>query len=484
MNEVESLKILPLEITDAYMTYLFPFSFREKDRQKLMEQLEKHHFTFFTLDKEELQNKYYGDNIKIVHEELEQFFLPFIEDKLFPDKTNHRGFLRYSKIIEESFIYEVNDNKVNFIINSVDIILCPFGIGIVTIRAAMDEDQETFSNILDHIAHFRVLEPKIAFDKGAKIHQKNKVYQTTNELVFDYICQPLKSFIIHNEKIAGYYGSLPYFEDERMHSSVFLIANDKSEITEDQLFRLAHLDGKDIHGNEFISSSNPDYVKRYVDSRIHDRWAPHTYTITSEHTQSTLSNNKKEQLEQMLSQFMSVNYYNLMLHYYYKIMLLKVTFEHSEVSWEKDKEYVEELIELITKFDSHYYFEEVSARTEGKELTERLREVFRLQNLFEEVKKTVDDLYRAQDNQSDKRQNSLLFMLTIFTVVSGIYGMNLVIEDWKGKTDWAKVPGYSFFEWIALITSLTGIGLSIALIGYTGGNRIYHGYRKWKRDRF
>ena len=481
---MDSLVIRPLDITDAYMNYLFPFSFREKDRQKLMEQLDMHHFTFFTLDKEELEDKYYGNNIKIIHEELDQFFLPFIEDKLFPAKTDNRGFLRYSKVIEESFIYEVNDNKTNFIINSVDIILCPFGIGIITIRTAMDQEQETLTNILDHIAHFRVLEPKLAFDKGSKIHQENKVFQTTNELVFDYICQPVKPFIIHNEKLAGYYGSLPYFEDERMHSSLFLIANNKSEITEDQLFRLAHLDGKDISGNEFISSSNPDYVKRYVQNRIHDRWAPYTYTISSEHTQVTLSIKKKEQLEQKISQFMSVYYYNLMLHYYYKIMLLKVSFEHSEVSWAKDKRYVEELIELISKFNSRYYFEEVSARTEGKELTKKLREVFRLQNLFEEVKQTVDELYRAQDNQSDKRHNSLLFMLTIFTVVSGIYGMNLVIEDWKGKTDWAKVSGYSFFEWIALITSLTGIGLAVVLIGYTGGKRIYDRYRKWKRDHY
>ena len=479
---MDKIEIQHLNIADAYMTYLFPFSFREKDRQKLMEQLEKQHFTFFTLDNEDLQDKYYGDNIKIVHEELDQFFLPFIEDKLFPQNTDTRGFLRYSKAVEESFTYELNDNKIDFIINSVDIILCPFGIGIITIRTEMDERQETLTNMLDHIGHFRVLEPKLPFDGGSKIYRKNRQFDTTNELVFDYLCQPLKGFIIHDEKLAGYYGSLPYFEDERMHTSIFLVATDETAITDDQLFRVAHLDGKDSNGKEFISSSNPHYVKRYVQDRIHDRWAPSTYTITSEHTQVTLSIKEKKQLEKEISQFMSVHYYNLMLHYYYKIMLLKVSFEHSEVSWAKDKRYVEELIELISKFYSRYYFEEVSVRTEGKELTHKLREVFRLNDLFDEVKRTVDDLYRDQENQSDKRHNFLLFMLTIFTVVSGIYGMNLVIEDWKGKTDWAKVPGYSFFEWISLITALAGIGLAIALIGYTAGKGIYEKYRKWKRD--
>lgn len=480
---MDKIEIQPLNITDAYMTYFFPFSFREKERKELMAQLEKNHYTFFTLDNEELQDKYYGENINISNEELDQFFLPFIEDKLFPPSIKNRGFLRYSKVIKDSFVYEVHDHTLNFIINSMDIVLCPFGIGIITIRVAMDQEQETLTNLLDCIDHFCVLEPKLPKDKGAKIHHDGKVFNNTNELVFDYICLPLKPYIIHNDKLAGYYGSLPYFEDERMHTSVFLIADDKTEITKDQLFRLAHLDGKDIDGNAFISSSNPEYVNRYVDARIHDRWAPHTYTISSEHTQVTISNKKKEQLKQSVSQFMSVHYYNLMLHYYYKIILLKVSYEHSEVSWAKDKRYVEELIELISKFYSRYYFEEVSARTEGKELTQKLREVFRLQDLFDEVRQTVDDLYKAQNNQASKRRNSLLFMLTIFTVVSGIYGMNLVIEDWKGKTDWSKVPGYSFFEWISLITALAGIGLAIAIIGYTTCKGIYDRYRKWKRDK-
>lgn len=77
----------------------------------------------------------------------------------------------------------------------------------------------------------------------------------------------------------------------------------------------------------------------------------------------------------------------------------------------------------------------------------------------------------------------LLFMLTVYTTISGIYGMNLVIEDWKGFADWSKVPGYSFFEWISLITALSGIGLSLALLISTGGKGLANRYRKWKRER-
>lgn len=482
MVEKESIK--NLDITDAFMNYLFPFAFFEAERPQLMDYLRKEQFTYFNLDNPELQDRYYGNGIKINHEELDQFFFPFIEDKLFPHTKKDRGFLRFSKEIKELFTYEVNENQLDFIINSIDITLCPFGIGLITIRTEMAEELESLTNVLDFMSHFRVQEPKLEEEKGAKIHQNSKTFYTTSELVLEYLCPSLKSFFVWNKKLKGYYGSLPLLEDERMHSSAFLIAAEGQFITNDQLFRIGQLDGKDPQGNEFISSTNPIYIERYLEKRLHDRWAPNTYTVTSEHTQTTISVKNRNQLKKDISKFMSTNYYNLLLHFYYKIMLLKITFDHSIVSWARDKQYIQELIELISKFDSRYYFEDVSVRTEGKEFTHILRETFHLKRLFKEVKRTVDDLNRAQEKQTSKRHSMLLFMLTVYTVISGIYGMNLAIEDWKGDPDWTKVFKYSFFEWISLITALTGIGLSALLLASTGGKGIWNKYKKWKRRKY
>ncbi|MEI4770653.1 hypothetical protein WAX74_13540 [Psychrobacillus sp. FJAT-51614] len=481
---VEEIKIQNLTITKAYMTYLFPFSFLEKERVKFIENIENHQFNFFKLDNNKLQDLYYGKGIKVSHKELDQYFLPYIEDKLFPFSTNERGFLRYSKEIRDSYVYEVNGNKLDFIINSIDIILCPYGIGLITIRTEMDKQQVSLTNVLDFMSHFRVLEAKIEEEKGGKIIHENGTYNSTSELILDYLCHNLKPFIIRNKKLEGYYGSLPYFEDERMFASAFFIADENQTITNDQLFRMGQLDGRDSTGQDFISANNLKYIERYIEKRLYDRWAPSTYIITSEHTQTTISMKRNHELENEISHFMGIHYYNLWLHYYYKIMLLKLSFEHSEVSWSKDKEYVEELIEQISKFDSRYYFKHVSVRMEGKELTNILKETFSINTLFEEVKNTVDDLNQAQEKQRDKRQNMLLFMLTVFTVISGIYGMNLIIEDWKGKTDWSKVSGYSFFEWISLLTALIGISLSILLLAWEGIKGIRNIYRKRKRNSF
>jgi len=479
---VEYAQINPLDINQAYMTFLFPFAYRRKDREKIAKHLLTNNYTFFKLTKKNLENSYYGKSIQVLNEELDQYFLPFIEHKLFPNEINQDGFLRFSREINDTFTQEINDDSFSFIINSLDITLGPFGVGFITIRTEMENPVVKICDLLDFMNHFRVMEPKIAEEKGAVIKKDDLAFQTSNKLIFDYLCPTIKQYIIHDDKRAGYFGSLPFFEDERMLTSAFIITDGDTPITSDHLYRMGQLDGKDNDGQPFMSSTNPEYIERYVERHVHDRWAPKSYTVTSEHAQITVTSKKINQLDRALSQFMGTHYYNLLLHYFYKIMLLRLSFEYSEIQWEQDEDYVEELIELITLFSSRYYFGEISARTEGKELTHAYREIFHLNHLFEEVKQTLQELYRAQENKASKRHNMLLFMLTVFTVVSGIYGMNLVIEDWKGKTDWSNVPGYSFFEWISLITALTGISLSIILLFVTGSRGLWKKYRKWKRD--
>ncbi|MFX3674263.1 MAG: hypothetical protein ACE3JQ_07440 [Paenisporosarcina sp.] len=478
----ESAKIEPLYLNQALMTFLFPFSYRRKDREKIAKNLMNNDYTFFTLNKKNLVDAYYGESIQVQNEELEQYFLPFIEHKLFPHEIKQDGFIRFSKKVNESFTQEIREESFSFSINSLDVTIGPFGIGFITIRAEMLKSGVEICDLLDFMNHFRVMEPKIEEEKGAVIKKDNQLFNTSNEFIFDYLCPTIKHFIIHDDKRAGYFGSLPFFEDERMLTSAFIITNGDNPITPDHLYRMGQLDGKNTDGRPFMSTTNYEYIKRYVEKHVHDRWAPDSYTVTSEHAQITVSNKQVHQLVRPLSQFMGTHYYNLLLHYFYKIMLLRLSFEYSEIQWEQDEDYVEELIELITLFSSRYYFGEVSARTEGKELAHTYREIFHLDPLFDEVKQTLQELYRTQENKANKRHNMLLFMLTVFTVLSGIYGMNLVIEDWKGKTDWSKVPGYSFFEWISLITALAGISLSFILLTVTGVRGLWKRFRKWKRD--
>lgn len=478
-------KIHTLNLDQSFMNFLFPFSYRTKDRQEIAKVLKQNDFNFFTLANKEFENAYYGDSsIRVKNEELDQFFLPFIEHKMFPRHISQDGFLRFSKKIGESFTQDIRNESFPFTLNSVDITLGPFGIGFITIRTEMEKTNKKICDVIDFMNHFRIMEHKNEEEKEATIKKDTQIFKSSDEFIFTYLCPIIKEFILHDEKRAGYFGSLPFFEDERMLVSAFMMTDGSNDsITSDQLYRLGQLDGKDKEGFPFMSSTNSEYINRYLEDHVHNRWAPDSYTVTSEQAQITISRKQDHQLKQPLSQFMGTHYYNLLLHNFYKIMLLKLSYDYSQVHWEQDEDYVEDLIKSISLFSSHYYFGEVSTRTEGKELTKIYRDIFHITPLFSEVKQTLQELYRAQEKKSNKRLNSLIFMLTVYTVISGIYGMNLVIEDWKGKTDWSKVPGYSFFEWICLIVALSGISLAAILLVFVSIKAVSKKIRKYKRER-
>lgn len=480
---MKPMEITPLDIEHGYVNFLFPFAFHEKKRQELIDELEREDYTFFCLNKTELEDAFYGPGIAVRHAELEQFFFPFVEDKLFPSSPHDNSFSRFSRSFEEYGELLVDGSTTPFQLHSLDITLCPFGIGLLTIRLEVNNEM-ALHHMLNFIHHFRVVEAKLDEEKGAIIRAAERTFNSTNDYIFQHMIPCLHPFILREHRLPGYFGTLPYFEDERMYSSAFIFAKSGQQLTNDQIYRLGQLDGINLKGEPFISSTSPNYVERYLKRHANDRSAPFTYTVTSEYTHSTVTVCDPSDMQDELRQFMSTHYYNLLLHYFYRIMLLRLSFEHSNVSWKKDEAYVEELIEMISKFSARYYFGEVSVRTTGKEHAKTFVDVFHLDETFQEVRDTLQELYRTQENQADKQQNFLLFMLTTFTVVSGIYGMNLVIEDWKGFTDWGKAPGYSFFEWVALVVALSGIALSFLLIVTTIATTIKKKYRRYRRSQF
>jgi hypothetical protein len=99
--------------------------------------------------------------------------------------------------------------------------------------------------------------------------------------------------------------------------------------------------------------------------------------------------------------------------------------------------------------------------------------------LFDEVKMTLNDLFQYQDKFQAKRRDTLLMVLTVFTVISGIYGMNQVIEDLKGQIDWSKMLEYSAFEYLALFLTFSGITVSVGLTL----REIWNGIRSRRKKR-
>lgn len=479
----KTISITKLDILHSHMSFTLPLRYDARRKDDLALTFKKNEYSFFRLDKPFAESSINGKKITVTGQELEQYFLPYIENKLFPTSLNEKGFHRFTKSIMERFVSKIRNTSLPFIIQSVDIILGPFDIAFLTVKIQLESHSTELADVLDFMHHFRAVEPKLAEEQGMVIVcSENENHLSVQHLLFECLCPFLKKFILHDDKLNGYFGSLPYFEDERMYVDAFLFCQEDSIITNDQLYRMGALDGRLPNGEIFISANNPAYIRRSLKHSLHDRWAPNTYTVTTVHAFITVTNQLPEDMSKELSQYMGTHYYNFLLHYFYKIMLLRVSFEYSRIDWKKDEEYVKSLSKFITQFSSGYYSQEVSTRSEGKELTQMFRQSFNIDCLFNEVNKTLQELYKSQENNASTKMNMLLFILTIFTVISGIYGMNLVIKDWESPSGWREFSTYTFFEWISLVTALSGIGLSVYLVATTFGKMIMSKLRRGKMN--
>lgn len=68
----------------------------------------------------------------IIHEELAQFFYPFLEDKLFPNEMNNPDFIRFSKAFYTQGTLHLQESQINYDyeVMSIDVTLCPLGMGL------------------------------------------------------------------------------------------------------------------------------------------------------------------------------------------------------------------------------------------------------------------------------------------------------------------------------------------------------------------
>ncbi|MBO0585934.1 hypothetical protein [Sporosarcina sp. E16_8] len=477
----KTIPITKLDIQQTHMSFTLPLRYDSTRMDDLALTLKANDYSFFQIDKPLIESSVNVDEIPVNEKELKQYFLPYIEDKLFPASLHENGFHRFTKSIMKRFEYKLRDTNIPFVIQSVNLILGPFDIAFLTVKVELDCPRTELADVLDFMHHFRAVEPQLAEEQGMVIVcPDNGSILSVRHLLFECLCPFLEKFILHDDKSNSYSGSLPYFEDKRMYVTAFLFSQQDSLITDDQLYRMGALDGRLPNGHLFISANNPDYIQRSLNQSLHDRWAPNRYTVITEHAFVTVTNCLPNDMSRELSQYTGTHYYNFILHYFYKIMLLRVSFEYSQIEWGKDEEYVKSLIKFITLFSAGYYSQEVSTRSEGKELSHMFRQAFNIDCLYKEVNTTLHELYKSQENHASDKMNMLLFILTIFTVISGIYGMNLVIEDWESPSGWREFSSYTFFEWISLVTALSGIGLSAYLVVTTFGKMMMSKLRRKK----
>jgi hypothetical protein len=446
----------------AALQFIFPFYLIEEKIEEFVKQMLKEDFVFFNLKDSDLETQFYG-KIKVRHRSLESYFMPNIEPILFPESYRDKeGFRRFSKKIDSSCEFISPHLKTDFTINSLDVYICPFHIGIMNIRVTLPENLE-YSDVLSFAETFRVLEPISEDKENTKIISKGKTHSMVKDFIFNELLPIMKEYVHENDMESSYFGSLPFFVDERMYVVGHITLPTDATITKTDLYRAGQLNGYDETGNPYIGALNPTYIEKYYEQQVYDRWATETFYVTSEYHFVCITKSEGKVEEKLASQMYGDHYYAMLLFYYYKIVLLKLSHDHSKIDVENDQAETELLIIMINQFSAKYFFYEVNSTTTGKELFHMIRKLFRIDPLYLEVKETLADLYQSQEKMSTNRLNYLLQILTIYTVVSGIFGMNLVIEDLKEGFKWSNVSKYTFFEYFVLIVMLSGIIISSVL---------------------
>ncbi|BFT72744.1 hypothetical protein [Paenibacillus sp. P36] len=456
-------------ITDKSMQvalhqFIFPFSIKLNSQNRFKEQLLKDEFIPFFIDETMQEDKYYGPENRVSHREMEHYYLPFTSSFLFPhEEDNEQGFRRYSKQLDIVSSLHSPYYNLAFTIHSIDVILCPFDLGFITIRTELKCEEINYSLALEFAKRFRVLQNMNKQDDESYIQYNEKTFKQSESFIFHILGPNTSAFLDQGRVDEVIFEKLPFFLDECMYVACFYSLDEGSEISLVDIYRAARIDGLDKEGKPFIGATNLNYIKSYSELHSYDRWGPDTYFITDDNAFSCITKQSHAVAVKIANKMYGEYYYGLLLNLFHKIVLLKISNQYSQVRLEQNQGKIEELIRSITDFSAKYYFIEVVSQSQGKEIFLQLRKFYGNDELFVEVKRTLTDLFEYQSNYTNKRASYLLRILTIYTVISGIYGMNQVIEDLKGPLNWRKMQDYSVFQYFALLVALSGILIGISL---------------------
>lgn len=480
------MQSIPLDektLNTALHQFIFPFSMKKTAFASVETQLLHEGFVPFCLSDSSQETAFYGPHHAVSHHLMESMFLPYTNYILFPDSLPDReGFQRYSKTFGTLCLFQMAYAKLQAVIRSVDVILCPFDVALVTIRTEV-QDTCYLSHALEFAKRFRSLQNRELNDRRSFIHSLDtgSTYRETREFMSKELTPGLFDWIEREDQPSGAFEKLPFLINERMFTIGFyaLESGDRQSIHASDLFRSAKLNGIDEAGNPFIRASDLGYVKAYTAARTYTRWAPHTYYIADEHVLSCMTNASEEVAAELANEMYGRYYYAFILNLFHKIVLLKLSNQHVHLQVGKNEDTVKELIRDITLFSSKYYFREMAAESQLRDIFCLIREQYGNDALLNDVKRTLSDLYEFQANTTGRRSGYMLQILTIYTVISGIYGMNQIIDDLEYPMKWKRLSEYSFFEYLAMGVIFSGIAVSITL----AVSALWHLFKELQRRR-
>ncbi|MDP4106772.1 MAG: hypothetical protein Q8935_17700 [Bacillota bacterium] len=457
---MQKLEITEKNLEIAVFQFIFPFSLKNGIEQNMFPFLKQNDFKPFRLDHIEDEHAFYGD-FHVSHRNLEAYFLSFTNRILFPHSEDQKGFQRFSKRLNLEGCLKNDYVSVPFKVNSIDVTLCPFELGLLTIRTELTE--LLMSHALEFGSLFRVLEPITSREEKVKIECGGKIFTSIESFVFDYLFDGLTNFFERKTKKEAYFESFPFFEDERMYVQSLLSVKSDETFDKVDVYRAGSLSGLDANGELYVSANNLEYIQDYLDHHSYNRWAPRTHFVIDEHIFTCITNENVPILTELANNIYGKFYYGLLLNLFHKVVLLKLAHAHAVMDTDRDIKEMEKLIFSINSFTANFFSLELVTESRSQEIFFQIRKTFNIEQLYKNAKEALYSLYKYQENVTAKKNSLLLLILTLYSVIGQMFGMSIVTGDFAGSIRWGNIMNYNMIELFALFVASSGIIISLVL---------------------
>ncbi|MBQ0138745.1 MAG: hypothetical protein KBT36_05565 [Kurthia sp.] len=459
------------EIVNAYSNFFFPLLINHLSYKQLLEKLEEANYKLYDVDSAPSVD--YGDGLADDYEHLRNYFMPNVEHKLLDNDPNGESFLRFTKQHDLACTLTVDNQEHPFKLINLEVIVCPFSLVFLLIRTKHSEEA-TKEQAENFIQAFRTLQKKQKFQLDK---QANETYETTEAFLQKVLIADLPT-LFRKKKGEKYTNSFSNFQDKKLIASNFITFYEAHEA--ETLFYLNEGHGTHKYDELVKPYISKNYIERYLDEHVLERYDDHINYIQAEETGTitTYFPVAGDSWKFFKRYYNSSFFYQLLIHYFQNITLLTLANEYANVKWKKDQSYVRELMKKISLFDARYHFAELSTYKEENELTEFLQKSFGITKKYEETIHSLNQLFTNQEQLADLKQNNLLFFLTMSSVITGVFGMNLIVDRWKNGISMKEVTSYTGIE--SFIFIVTAISIIAALL--LTGQRLYElVVEQWRR---
>ncbi|WP_462409669.1 hypothetical protein [Neobacillus sp. Marseille-QA0830] len=445
-----------IKIPTVQMIWVLPFSYPATSLNDCTEFLNHHGFQRLKSEAARVDNGTYPL--------LDSFFLPMTNHFLFPEPEQSKGLHGFGKTLDSVIRIMKNERDVPLQVHAVEFLFCPFEIGFLTIRTQLND--LPFQENLNAANQFWALLLEKSAVHGNMFRYDDKEITTISQLM-GCLVSGMPEFSLHNKII--------YDPSSLAVQSLFYFEKG-TPISEEEVYLASTLGTS--------RGTNKDYITDFIEKHSYCRWVPNTWLVSDDTIFSCLTTGETEHDEPLTQQFLGPMYYALLISMFHQQKLLQLIEEYANIKLDQDQQKIKKLIYTIDTFTSNFFFTVQPANRTSREIFELIQKGFQIQSLYKNIKEAQVSLFNYEETAATKRDSYLLLVLTVYTVICGIFSMNLFAHDLVGTIHWNRLKSYNPFEYLAVAIVFSGILTvgSLLLQSLFQGIQSKIKQKKWKKE--